>query len=257
MPAATNGVADQLDPGAINRRLADLERQVKELRAAKRLEAATIGAGGLTIAAQGGLRVVDGFGNLLQFIGALSVGLSPSGDTQYGVLWYRQNDDGTLGAPLLTVYTSSGVLPQTLGLFDAAGNNLWTDDGTSGQGIGRPYLELGMERSDNANWIGTSSGTYQDMYFGRPIHQHPKVVASGLAICPTGVNASIQLTANATPIGSTAITGATSVVQPWSIGSVTWPGGHMAAIDTRLQARITSGSGTVQVALSNFFGQQS
>src|SRR5437879_12672758 len=97
MPAPTIGIADQLDPGAINRLLAELVKQVRELRAARRLESATIGAGGLTVAAKGGIGVVDDFDNILLDLGALSVPLSPSGHTQYGFLVYRQHDDGTPG----------------------------------------------------------------------------------------------------------------------------------------------------------------
>jgi hypothetical protein len=204
----------------------------------------------------GNLQVQDAAANTYLFIGSVLPGFS-GGVTQYGVLLYRQSGNESVGAPALTLFSGGGGPPQTLGLYDAAGNTLWTDDGLAGQGIGRPYLELGMERSDSANWPNTNSGSFQDMYFGLPLHQHPKVVASGRVICPTGVNAALQLTANGTSIGSTNITGNTGVAQTWSIGPVAWAGAHMAQMDMRLQARITSGSGTVQVALANFYGQQS
>lgn len=45
-------------PGDVMRRLNDLERKVRELEGARRLEAATIGAGGITIKG-GSIRVVD------------------------------------------------------------------------------------------------------------------------------------------------------------------------------------------------------
>lgn len=50
------------DEGWINRKFADLQRQLNELRAAKRLQAATIGKGGLTVKDGGNITILDGAG---------------------------------------------------------------------------------------------------------------------------------------------------------------------------------------------------
>lgn len=67
--------SDQVPPGVdwISRRLTDLERQMRELQAGRRLEAATIGAGGLTVKG-GSIRVLDGGGTEVMRIGALPDG---------------------------------------------------------------------------------------------------------------------------------------------------------------------------------------
>ena len=57
-PSRNRGAIDS-DPGWINRRFAALERAVRESNAAKRLQAATIGKGGLTVKGGGGITVKD------------------------------------------------------------------------------------------------------------------------------------------------------------------------------------------------------
>lgn len=52
-------------PDWINRKLHELERRVRELAAARRLEAATIGAGGLTVTAGGDIVLVDAAGDVV------------------------------------------------------------------------------------------------------------------------------------------------------------------------------------------------
>lgn len=204
----------------------------------------------------GALRVEDAGGNTYQYTGAISPNLT-DGSPQYGFQLYRQSGDESVGSLALSLLNSAGLIPQTLGLYDAAGNNLWTDDGAAGQGIGRPYLELGFQSSSSTVWNSTNSGSFQDMFFSNPPHQHPKVTALGRVICPTGVNAALQLTVGGVAIGSpTGITGNTGVAQTFQIGPFAWSGSHIANTDLRVQARITSGSGTVQVGLSNLYGQQ-
>lgn len=65
-------ISDQAPPGQdhIMRRLADLERQVREMAAGRRLEAASVGAGGITIKG-GSLRVLDEAGELVVQLGRL------------------------------------------------------------------------------------------------------------------------------------------------------------------------------------------
>lgn len=75
----TGLVSDQVPAGQdwIARRLRQLEREVRELRAERRLEAATIGAGGIDIT-EGALRIRDGNGDVV-----VQLGLLP--DASYGL----------------------------------------------------------------------------------------------------------------------------------------------------------------------------
>lgn len=258
MPGATNGVADQLDPGGVNRRLAELEKQVRELRAARRLQSATIGAGGLVVTGKGGVYVEDDFGNFIFTIGGLSVPLT-GGAAQYGVLLNRQNADGTTGAVALTMYSSSGAMPQTLGLYDAQGNNLWSDDGTAAQGMSRPYLSFPLAPANAAAWQSTNAGSWTTLFIAGPPKQHPKVSMSGFASTPSGVTGQLRLWdgVNSVQIGSTiTVTSAPGGVN-WTIGPAAVGGNHMDQMNLQLQGQITAGSGSIAAHVWAAYGRQS
>lgn len=258
MPGVTNGIADQLDPGRMNRRIAELEGQVKELRAAKRAEATTIGGGGITVTAEGGINVVDDFGNYLATLGALTTDL-PGGGTQYGWLVYRQTADGTPGTLAFSMFAGTGALPQTVGLWDNAGNTLWTDDGIAGQGIGRPYLSFPMVPWNASLWGSTSAGSWTTIAVGAPPKQQPRVFLEGAINVPTGVTAQLRLwdAINGVQIGSTVTVSSAPSGVTWSIGPAAIGGGHLGLLGLQLQAQITAGSGTVQAITYTSYGQQS
>jgi len=238
-------------PASADQLLRDLLARVQALEAAAQTRVP------MDTITGGALQVQDVAGNTYFYLGQISPNL-PDGAPQYGLLVYRQSGDEAVGNLAMSMFCGTGALPQTFGLYDAAGNDVFTDDGLSAQGIGRPYMELGFQSSSSTVWNSTSSGSFQDMFFSNPPHQHPKVTAMGRVICPTGVNAALQLTAGGVALGSpTAVTGNTGVAQPFQIGPVAWAGSHIANVDLRLQARITSGAGTVQVGLANLYGQQS
>lgn len=71
----TGLISDQAPPGPdyLIRRITDLERQIRELVAGRRLEAASIGAGGITITG-GSIRILDDNGDLVVQIGKLADG---------------------------------------------------------------------------------------------------------------------------------------------------------------------------------------
>jgi hypothetical protein len=142
-------ISDQAPPrdDYLLRRLADLERQVKELAAARRLEAATIGAGGITIKG-GALRVLDDSGDLVVQLGRLDSGRyglaavdltgetvelntlafgqqSASVVTQQGTTSTGYTDLATTGptVPGVAIGTSGRCLVIVTCLFDYAGTN--------------------------------------------------------------------------------------------------------------------------------------
>lgn len=259
MPSSTHGVADKIDPyGKINREIAELRKQIAELRAARRLESATIGAGGLTLAGAGGLNVEDTFRNLILGIGALSIPLTGGAD-QYGLLLNRQNADGTPGASALTMYTGTGAMPQTLGLYDARGNALWTDDAIAQQGIGRPYISFPWAPIPSTLWPSTTAGIWTNLWAASPPKQQPNVYLQGVAITPAGVNGELRLwdAANAVQIGATITVASQPAGLIWTIGPAAVGGNHLDPMQLELQGQITAGTGAISAMIYASYGQQS
>ena len=257
MPGATNGIADKLDPGAINRKLAHLQQQIDQLRAAKRAEATTIGDGGLNVTAQGSLNVIDDFENLLLTLGAVTQPLG--GGTQYALLAYRQHPDGTPGSLALSLYSGTGSTPQTVGLYDDQSNALWTDDGLAGQGIGRPYLSFPMVPWNASLWGSTNATSWATIAVGAPPKQQPKVFFEGAINVPTGVTAQLRLwdAINSVQIGSTVTVSSAPSGVTWTIGPAAVSGAHLGLLGLQLQAQVTAGSGTIQAIAYTSYGQQS
>lgn len=259
MPSPTNGVAAKLDPyGEINRRLAELEKQVVQLRAARRLESATIGAGGLTITGAGGLNIEDALKNLLLGIGALSIPW-PGGAEQDGLLAYRQNPDGTAGQLALSIFAGTGTAPQTLGLYDDKGNTLWTDDGTAQQGIARPYLSFPWAPVVASLWPSTTAGAWTNLWAAAPPKQQPKIFIAGVATTAVGVTGQLRLfdAVNNVQIGGTVTIPAGSTGTVWSIGPAAIAGNHMDTMNLELQAQVTAGTGAISAMIYSTYGQQS
>lgn len=83
----------QLPPGpdGLIRRLESLEREVQQLRAARRLESSTIGDGGITITG-GAVRVIDSAGTEIARLGARDdIAPAPDESPQSGFV-LRRND---------------------------------------------------------------------------------------------------------------------------------------------------------------------
>lgn len=259
MPASTHGVAKQLDPlGEINRKIAALEKEVAQLRAARRLESATIGAGGLTITALGGLFVEDDFQNLLFALGGLTQPLTGGGN-QYGLLLTRQNADGTAGQLALSMYTGDGTMPQTLGLHDAQGTTLWTDDGLAQQGIGRPYLSFPWAPYATTAWPSTTAGTWTNLLVAAPPKQQPKLVVGGAASTPSGVTGQLRLwdLINNVQLGSTVTITSQPAGLAFTIGPAAIAGNHLDTLNLALQAQVTAGTGAISATIYTTYGQQS
>ncbi|MGH3415574.1 MAG: hypothetical protein ACRDSS_03825 [Actinocrinis sp.] len=267
MPSSTSGVADKVDPyGATNRRLAILEKEVKELRAARRLESATVGAGGLTIAGggslvitdNGALYVTDSDGHDHLVLGAILPGL-PDGSQQYGLIINRQSGPDAIGGPALTIVTGTGVLPQTVGIYDNAGNNVFSDDGISGQGLARPYIPIPMVPYAPATWPSTTAAGWTPIWVGAALKQHPMIYMEGAAITPTGVSGQLRLreTGTNTVLGSVVTVTSAPTGINWAIGPAALPGAHMDPLVLVLEAQITTGAGAVSASVSGAFGRQS
>src|SRR5689334_6620819 len=110
-------------PDDIYRRLADMERELRELRAERKAERTTISGGTL--------KVVDTDGGLLAALGDLGSGYRGTVINRAG------------GSTAFAIYgTGSGSLSGFVGLYDRSGNYIVTDDAASSRGLARPYIPL-------------------------------------------------------------------------------------------------------------------
>jgi hypothetical protein len=123
-------ISDQAPPGPdyLLRKIADLERQVRELASARRLEAATIGAGGLTIAG-GAIRILDDTGTLV-----VQAGLLPDGT--YGLA--AVNPAGALVALSTLAF---GIQAATVPEIEMTESQTFTDLTTPGPAL--PDVPIG------------------------------------------------------------------------------------------------------------------
>lgn len=120
----------------VMRRLQDLEREVRELRAGRRLEASTIGRGGITV--QGGAIILkDAEGNEIARLGIRDdIPAEPDGDPQPGFILRR--NDGSLAFSLDDPNPVESGYRQILKMQDAQGHIIFSEDANSGWGMATP-----------------------------------------------------------------------------------------------------------------------
>lgn len=170
-------------PDWIARKVSDIERQLAEVRAARRAESATIGRGGLVIQDGGTLTIRNPDTGLSIF------NAGPNADaSRYFVSHYR--DDGT---PMLASrYVTTPAAHQMLSWTDGAGNIIVMDD-EAGVGLALPNLAVPMYprfipqapiAGDAPNYWridGTDIATEQTIFDGRVGHlRSPLVEVHGL-----------------------------------------------------------------------------
>ncbi|MFD9124363.1 hypothetical protein [Kitasatospora sp. NPDC059571] len=241
--------ADLLPQGltGILQAIKDIRQDIRELRAARRLEAASIGAGGLTVTGAGYLTVMDADGSVLLLIG----GIEPYGDgtPQRGIALRRA--DGTLA---LSVSSTSGSTsdPQGLVIRDARGNVLVAED-VSG-GLARPWGDIPMYPAKSTNWLTTTNASYEVLWRGVVDARNPKLAVSGWAVAAASSGGNVRVKVNGTVLGSPVAVTTTS--SQWTIG----PLAHGVAIGSDLtveiEAQLTSGAGPVSIGVHHARGQQ-
>ncbi|MEU6858820.1 hypothetical protein AB0B28_08105 [Glycomyces sp. NPDC046736] len=139
--------------GQLARRVQQLEQKLRELLSGRRLEDASIGARGLRVI--GGAITIDG--GELKLVSKDGVTVAYWGDVAFGTQsrgWRFAFDTGS-SAFLLGGDTGR----QTWALYDNAGNYVMTNDGETGHGLGRPYLNYRLVPSFEAQSFGEGNGS--------------------------------------------------------------------------------------------------
>jgi hypothetical protein len=255
MPNATEQVADP--QGWLSRRLKKIEQAIASLQTARRLVAATIGEGGLTV--DGGFfRVVDATGAELFYIGPMGPDFT-DGTPQRG--WTVRRADST---PALAMYDadpgdgSPGTYRQALNWYDRSGNVVLADDTDGGVGLARPYIPwmITSDRDVVTVTNATALNTWVETHVLAGPRQHPKMAVGLSATAPSGTNGELRLVYGSTVVaGPTAFTGAGGGAAPSYLFTLP-PGTHMDLTYVSVQARRTAGTGTISVRPFFAYGTQ-
>lgn len=254
MPTA----GDQL-PGGVTglaRRVADLARDLRELRAARRLESASIGAGGLRVVA-GGRFAMDGvIGTRMVDIGAINSAAynNVDGSPQQATFFRRQ--DGSLA---ISVFAGPGGSQQFFGLWDAQGHIVMGDD-VSGRGIAHPYLPVALGLGFDGGWDywpRTVSASMVELWNGGIYAQQPRLVVVVRASADaSGTTGQVQLAINGTVVGSPQTVG--FAANYYTLGPVSLAAyEHMQQLQIQVMARRTAGTGAIRASLYSAYTLES
>jgi hypothetical protein len=239
-------VTDMVPPGAdwLVRRVTDLERQVREPQAGRRLQAATLDA------SRGALRVVDGYVEVLR-IGDLGGGWR-------GTVVRRRT-----GQTAFTAWSPADGDPGYVGVYDLVGTAIFSDDVASGHGMATPYLSLPMGMAINSETAsllpGTTSGSWTGLWQATVPLTHPKLRVKALfGDDVAGTAGQGRLTIDGTQVGDAVTLSSdwawldtTVDIPDWSSRS------YLGEADIELQARHTGGTGRVICSVYTLYGRQS
>jgi hypothetical protein len=148
-------------------------------------------------------------------------------------------------------------------LNDISGNDIFTDDVESGQGIGRPYLAMHPTLASQVNSTPaaqTSSTTFIPAYYVRGYKQQPQVQVEYIITTPAGGTAEVQLVDTSFGAGSPIMAGPNvhpaSTFQFFTLrGPIT--GAHESICSIELQYRLASGTGPIGLTCMYVNGHQS
>lgn len=144
LPLADFDPTIAFSPGDVMRRLRDVEQALREATAGRRLENASVGAGGIRLKSGGGMTVEDGGdvninGGLLQVRAANGRAIMRIGPDEQGrPVFQLFSDEGVL--IFRTFYLASG--PLTWALHDLTGRLVLSADGETGVGLAEPWVPV-------------------------------------------------------------------------------------------------------------------
>lgn len=244
--------SDSLPPRSdwITAKFLEYDRQLRELAAARTLEAATVGAGGVTIKNGGTLRVLheDGVTELLA--------VRRNGVGAYIVTMHR--DDGSTAFEIQSLTPGPG---QYWALFDRAHNVVVSDDAISGAGLARPHLSWNMAPTSELLTIpaaqSTTSATFTAVWTTYGEKQHPRLKIYVLTRTDAATTGEIQIRdgSTGTVIVAPVVLPANDNSQRLLEGQLDGTFGDIKNVDVEI--RRTGGAGTVAARLLLAEGTQS
>jgi hypothetical protein len=181
--------------GNVMRRLAEMDARLREASAGRRLENATIGAGGLRVKDGGGVTIHDDGSLVIEAGGSLEV-MHESG-ARLLRLW-RHPDDGRYrmelrrddGSHVMYTQVHAATGRQFWALCDSESNVLVSDSAEYGKGLARPWIPVPLYPRfvpsapaagvDGAWCINASAITSEKtLWEGRATIDHPLITVDG------------------------------------------------------------------------------
>lgn len=224
--------------------VAQLQKRVADLESGNRIGATSIDKGNLVIT-NGALKV----GNAVYF-GYVTTG----SDATMGWIFRRAD-----GSPVFSLQGNNAA-DQYWAMRDNVGNIIFSDDGDSNVGIGRPWLPVPWVPSSGPTppTETTTSGTFTALLSSRFIKQHPKLYAQVLVRASDGSTSGevqIAVSNGGDVIGNVATVGLGYYGLVTITGNLT--GAHMTELELEVQARRTAGAGTIGVRMFGCYARQS
>lgn len=258
---------------------ADLKEQIRNMirqevaetfRSAPLRNASISGGKGLTVRGEGGITIDGGrlrvtglpgvepgaTGASTVYMGGITPAM-PDGTLQPGIIFRRE--DGTIALALYDPTPSAdspGGFQQFLALFDREQNIVLSDDTYSGQGLARPYVPTVLHRARYADWVTTTSTSFETLFHGVLNKQHPNLLLQLQASNDTaGATGEVRVLVNDVPWGAAQAT--EFLIRTRTFGSAPVDGEHMESLVVKVQARVASGTGGVRVEPVYLMGRQS
>lgn len=260
MPIGINNVSSGDPLTVLSRKVADLERLVRELSAAPSLQNSTLAQGSLNIVggsisvAGGSLVMTDTNGTVL-----FSIGPQLYGDR--GVTAYRA--DGSPAWKIAKIFSPADTSQKFL-QYDPSGQVVGGDAALSPTGFDSPHIPHTWRPIDRSDAKTTTSGTFVSLFEHRGIRGNPALPISFSVLCSDGTTAGeVQVIDVASGTGLAAFfsapwvgsipagTTTATILQAPALGI---PGSANSATLLQVQARRTAGTGTVSVAIAGSVG---
>lgn len=245
---------------ALARQKRNAERRVQEQAAAKRLEASSIGEGGLTVKGGeiridgGSWRMLDVDGSELGYVGPL---FHDGEETQRGLIFSRS--DGTRA---FVVYGGEGGT-QFVAMLDRQGNIIVSDDTFTGQGLANPWLPLGhpypLRQADPIVWTTPAEATFGALWNIPHLKQHPKIWVKCYVTSDADTTGEVRLWDgfNNVQYGATVPLAAFDAKYVDFGGPFEFPGFYQQESLLQVQARVTGGAGRIGTQVYFAYGRQS
>lgn len=235
-------------------RIRALERQVSDLTGRVNIRPAlnTIVGGSVTIKDGGALIVQDTTGDNVLNIGRVSPDVD--GEPQMATVIRRM--DGSLAFAVWTAATT-GIQP--VRIYDLNSNIIFADEtSNAGGGIAIPYLPYNVPQPiARDGWGSTAATTYTAVLRTTSPIAQPKMyiqVVQGTAVGSTATAAQLRVMVNGVQMVEGAAGG--NIDGTYDVPNYAYPGFPLQWV-VEVQAKVTSGTGTVAVSVRSCYGRQS
>jgi hypothetical protein len=233
--------ADMLPPGpdTLMRRIAALERQMRELMASRRAESTTFGSGQLTVKTPGGT-------------GLITTG-QDSVSGRYQVAMRR--DDGTVG---LALSAQGSGEDDTAAILTRSGQRVLSDDAHADDWLGRPWIPVPMHAA-----VSFTAGAWTTTHTGLWLAQHRVLHLQAMLSAPVASTAQMRFTGSVGTDGAVStlgpivtVSGGDSYIQYRATAADLGVVEYGDYITIRLEAQRTAGAGTCSAVCIGVWGSE-